>query len=184
MSNWVNKPPVLHSGEPAVRMRAFSSMLVVVATLWPSDALCDGNLAIAVDALGGVEGGGSGYAEGVRRSRTTFRAGVDGWLDSLPNDALSLAMLVEVEPDASLGGELRYQRRFLDFMVAHLGVSAFGVPETLVGLSWGLCFRPELGDAAELNVGPMGQLFVAGSDLPEDALIWQALLTAGIRFEL
>jgi hypothetical protein len=89
---------------------------------------------------------------------------------------------VEVEPDASVGGELRYGYRVIEPLVLHGEAVAAFYPETLFGAGLGLAYRPRLSELVELGIGPTGSVFFAGSDLPDGVpVIWQALVAASIH---
>lgn len=152
----------------------------------PSEAAADTDpgAALTLDVRAGLEGGGVGYAEGVRRSRTVVRLGGDLWLFDPADDMIGVALLAELEPHLGFGGELRYQRRLWDVAVVSVGPTAVFAPKTLVGATLAFSYRPALSEAVELDVGPVGNVFFAGSDRPERVVPWQVLLNAGIRFRL
>jgi hypothetical protein len=140
--------------------------------------------AASVDLMAGVEGG-QGAPRGVRRTRTTLRAGVEGWLERHRASMLALSAVVEIEPDAALGADLRYRHRVLDELVLDLGPMAIFVPETLVGGFAGIAFRPRLSQRIELEAGARGGAFFAGSDLPDGKrVIGQGMLVLGLRVGL
>lgn len=141
-------------------------------------------VAAAADVIAGLEGGGSGYAAGVRRSRTALRLGADLWLDAWPNNSLSIAAIVEVEPVPTFGADVRYQRRVADDFVFHVGALAILAPEQLIGATFGAAYRIDPNETFEVNVGPVCNLYFVGSDLPsQQTVIWQVMLGAGIRVQ-
>ena len=137
----------------------------------------------AADVIAGVEGGGSGYAAGVRRTRTTIRFGADLWVDEWPNNSLSVAGLVEIEPVASFGADVRYQRRVANDFVFHVGATAVIAPKHMIGATFGAAYRIDVSNMLEINVGPIGNVYFIGKDLPEGQVIWQATIGAGVRID-
>ncbi len=166
-----------------MRPHALASSFAVLSCLGGLSSAAHAQLgaAIAADVIAGLEGGGSGYAAGVRRTRTTLRLGADLWLDEWPNNSLGLGALVELEPVASFGADLRYQRRVADDFVFHAGVLGVLAPEQMVGVTFGVAYRLDLNDIVEINAGPMGHVYFIGSDLPADQILWQATLALGGR---
>ncbi|HHH30403.1 MAG TPA: hypothetical protein ENK57_18965 [Polyangiaceae bacterium] len=163
-----------------------STLALAMALAMPAEvaAETDPGAAIAMDVRAGLEGGGLGYAEGVRRSRTIVRFGGDAWLFDPADDMIGLAFLAELEPHLGFGGELRYQRRLWEVTVVSVGPTAIFAPKTLVGGTLGFSYRPTTSETVELDVGPTGNVFFAGSDRPEGVVPWQILVNAGIRFRL
>jgi hypothetical protein len=134
----------------------------------------------AADVMSGVEGGGTGYASGVRRARTTLRLGVDAWIDESPNDLLALAAIVELEPRASIGADLRYTRLVSDWAF-HAGAIAIIAPRHMIGATLGVGYRIPVGEMLTLSVGPTANVYFLGADLPERQVVWQGMLQGGIR---
>jgi len=158
---------------------------VVVALVTPvSAAETDPGVALAFDARAGLEGGGIGYASGVRRSRTLIRLGADAWLFEGAEDMIGVAFLAELEPHLGFGGELRYQRRLWDITVLSVGPTAIFAPRTLVGGTLGFSVRAEVSETIELDAGPITNVYFAGADLPDGVVLWQVLVSGGIRFDL
>lgn len=140
-------------------------------------------IAAAADVIAGLEGGGSGYAAGVRRSRTTLRLGADLWIDEWPNNSLGVAAIVEVEPVAAFGADVRYQRRVADDFVFHVGALAILAPEHMFGATFGAAYRIDPNEVFEVNVGPVCNIYFVGADLPSSQVLWQAMLGAGARVQ-
>jgi hypothetical protein len=165
-------------------MRSAAGFIVAGAT-WlvaPGAAHAQVGVGGGVDVIAGLEGGGSGYAAGVRRTRTTLRVGLDLWPEASPENVLSLGALVEIEPAASIGADLRYERHFGGFFLLHLGGTAVFAPEYLIGASAGIGFRIELSKQVDIHIGPTANVYFVGSDLPDDQpLLWQATLGLGLR---
>jgi hypothetical protein len=161
-------------------MRFWVITALMLATTAPARAADDEpKLGIAAEANGGIEGAVDGPDAGVRRTRTTLLAGPEG---SAWSQLLALLLRVEVEPDASIGAEIRYGYRVIEPLVIQVNAAGVFYPETLVGAGLGLAYRPRLSDLVELGIGPSGQVFFAGSDLPEEVpVIWQAVVAASIH---
>lgn len=176
--------PMGRASFAAASLTTVLTLAFVLATPSALAAETDPGVALALDVRAGLEGGGVGYAEGVRRSRTVVRFGGDAWLFDPADDMIGVAFLAELEPHLGFGGELRYQRRLWDVAVISVGPTAVFAPKTLVGGTLAFSYRPVLSEAVELDVGPVGNVFFAGSDRPEGVVPWQVLLNAGIRFRL
>jgi hypothetical protein len=130
----------------------------------------------------GVAAGGPG-ARMVRRARTTLRLSVDVRNDELPNDAISGALVAELEPRAALGGDLHYMRLLSPKIAVAAGGIAFVAPKTLLGASAFASYRLPLG-GLRLTTGPGFQIFFAGQDLPTPVPIWQATWRLGFHVDL
>lgn len=164
----------------------FTIITLTAATLMASTSLADAQelqIAGAADVIAGIEGGGSGYASGIRRTRTTLRFGADLWVDEWPNNSLGVAGLVEIEPAASFGAEIRYQRRVAGDFVFHIGATAVIAPKHMIGATFGAAYRLDVTEILELNIGPMGTVYFMGADLPDDQVLWQTTIGAGVRVE-
>lgn len=169
---------------PQTRIKAWfcaGALTVSVMTQTPSAQGQEATVAGVADIMSGIEGGGSGYAKGVRRARTSLRFGAEGWIDESPNNLLGLAALIEIEPRASIGADLRYIRLVGDSFAFHAGAIGIIAPKHMIGATFGAAYRLTLGEHAVLNFGPTGQFYFLGADLPEDAVIWQAMFQAGAR---
>jgi hypothetical protein len=159
-------------------------MLIALSSLAPSSRADGVAGAASVDLMAGLEGG-QGQPHGVRRTRTTLRAGVEGWLERYRRSMLALGAVVEIEPDAALGADLRYRYRPLDELILDVGPMAIFLPETLVGVFAGVGFRPRLSQRIELEAGLRGGALFAGSDLPDGKrVIGQGMLVLGLRVNL
>jgi hypothetical protein len=134
-----------------------------------------------LDVLAGVEGGGRGYAAGARRTRTTLRMGLVGWLDEAPAHMLALAAVVEVEPIPAIGADFRYQHRFVEDLVVHLGVTSILAPGQLVGASTGFTYQVAIGEHFSIAFGPTANVYFAGDDLADEVILWQAVIGGGAR---
>lgn len=138
-------------------------------------------LAGIADVMMGIEGGGQGYASGIRRTRTTLRFGLEGYMDEQPLHMPALAVRIELEPAASFGADLRYQLRALDDFTFHAGLSTVLLPKHLIGGTFGAAYRPMLTESLGLYAGPTFEVWFLGADLPADTVLWQAQLEGGLR---
>ncbi|MCA9625905.1 MAG: hypothetical protein KC731_43080 [Myxococcales bacterium] len=133
------------------------------------------------DVMTGIEGGGTGYAAGVRRARTTLRLGVFGFIDESPENILEASAIAEIEPTASVGADLRYIRLVADVFAFHAGAVGIIAPRHMVGVTLGAAYRIPLGEVLALSVGPTFNLYFLGSDLPNSNVLWQGMLQGGVR---
>jgi hypothetical protein len=131
-----------------------------------------------------VATGGENGGYGVRRTRTRLRLALELRIDEVPDEGFSVAGLVDLEPRAGFGGELRWTHSLgKTFSIAAGGITYF-VPGTLVGPCAGVEGRVPFGSKTFLVAGPEATVFVAGSDLPQNGVVWQALLQVGVRADL
>lgn len=136
--------------------------------------------AASAQLASGAEGGG----KLVQRARTRLRLGLELRVDEDPENALSFAALVDIEPRTALGGELRYVRAVSPRFAVSGGGIAYFVPGTLLGPCAGAELRIPVAKKMFLSVGPDVAVFAFGSDLPDRIIVWQALLQAGLRVDL
>jgi hypothetical protein len=132
----------------------------------------------------GLESGGRGAATGLRLARTTLRLGLDARVDESPKDVYGADFLAEIEPHAAFGADAWYGRRVGSQFLLHAGVTAFALPSSLVGTTFGASWRPTLVEELGLVVGPRFQSYYFGSDLPDGGLVWQVVLEAGFHVDL
>lgn len=165
---------------PKARLVA-GALTLVVSTSTAAVSGQELELAAAADVLAGIEGGGSGYASGVRQARTTLRLGGEGWLDESPANILSVAALVEIERRASVGADLRYTRLVADILAFHAGAVGIIAPRHMVGATFGVALRIPIGDIVALSAGPTANVYFLGSDLPGSNVLWQGLVQGGVR---
>ncbi len=140
-------------------------------------------IAAAADVMSGVEGGGVGHAAGVRRMRTTLRLGAEGYVDEFPHDVLGLAAIIELEPTASIGADLRYIRLLGESFAFHVGAIGIIAPTHMIGASFGVAYRLAIGESFKLNLGPTGNVYFLGADLPDDRVLWQGMVQVGALVE-
>jgi hypothetical protein len=160
----------------------FLSTALVLGAVAPARAEGDPyepGVGIAIEAVACIEGAAGGPEDGIRRTRTVLLAGPEA---NLWGHLLSLYARVEVEPDASIGGDFRYGYRVLDPLVIHGSAAAVFYPGTLFGAGLGIAYRPRLSDLVEMGVGPYSTIFFAGSDLPDEIpAIWQLVVAVSIH---
>jgi hypothetical protein len=131
----------------------------------------------------GMMGGGPNAAI-AERARTRLRIAVDFRVDEFPKDILAVGMVAELEPHTSFGVDLRYLRRLSRKLEVNVGGIAFIYPESLIGPSAGLNYHLVLSPAFDITLGPEINVFVIGTDLPSESVVWQALFQAGIHVDL
>jgi hypothetical protein len=162
---------------------SLAALVAVGVTLAPSRrALAqDYEWAAVVQLEGGVEGGGNGFAAGVRQARTTLRLGAELGIPDPPRTFWSAAVVVEIEPHSSVGADLRYARPVGKHVTMFGGAQAVIAPTTLYGIVFGAEGRVPMGGALSLTLGPTFKAFFSGDDLPSGTVIWQGLFHVGIH---
>lgn len=138
----------------------------------------------AAEVMTGVEGGVGSFKIVPQRARTTLRLGGDLSIDEFPKDIVSAAVLLEIEPKASAGLDVRYARLFGNRLTAGVGAIGILLPKSLIGGSFDVQARFRLASRLQLTVGPMINIFVVGSDLPDNSVVWQGMLRVGIHANL
>jgi hypothetical protein len=136
----------------------------------------------SAEVVSGAEGGG-GYGAPLRRTRTTLRLGGDVRIDETPENVISAAGLVEIEPRTAFGVDARYVRIMKRFALGAGGIG-FLAPSTLFGATADVIYRHPLSASTAFTVGPSVNVFFLGGDLPEEAVFWQVVLRAGFRADL
>jgi hypothetical protein len=136
------------------------------------------------EVLTGIEGGAGGFKVPPQRARTTLRLGGSVFVDEFPKNILSAAVLLEIEPKASVGVDARYSRLLGRHFTAGVGAVGYVLPETLIGPSFDVQARLPMSKHVAFTVGPMINAFVIGSDLPDGTVVWQAMLRLGIHANL
>lgn len=127
---------------------------------------------------------GVDIAGGLRQTRTRLRLGVDLSIDESPKDAVSAALIAEVEPRGSVGADLRYVRFFGERVMLNAGVIGILAPSSLYGATVGMKYRFPLAKSLWLLAGPEANFYFLGTDLPDGTVITQLLLQAGLRVDL
>ena len=131
----------------------------------------------------GLAGGGSG-ATMIERARTRLRIGAEFWVDEFPKDIYGLGLILDIEPRASFGLDVRYMRRLGPKFEVSVGAIGYLMPATLIGPYASLSYRIPLSPVAAVTVGPELNIYVLGSDLPDGTVVWQGLLQVGIHADL
>lgn len=134
----------------------------------------------AVQIASGIESAG----KRVDRARTRLRVSGELRVDEAPNDGVSFGAIVDLEPHAALGADLRYEHLIGTTFVVNAGAIGYLTPGTLVGGCAGGDARVRMSKGAWLTLGPEVTVFALGSDLPDGVVMWQALLQGGIRVDL
>lgn len=156
--------------------RALVGLMMMMAM--PSTASAQQYLMAGV---GDVATGGEGAGHGMRRARTRLRVGLELRIDEQPNDGIIASGLVDLEPRAAFGGELRYVRILSETFSISGGGLAYLAPGTLFGGCAGLEARIPMAKKLWFTGGPEATVFALGSDLPNNSVVWQALVQVGLR---
>jgi hypothetical protein len=130
----------------------------------------------------GIAGGG-GATSVLERARTRLRLAIDLRVDEFPKDIFVIGMVAELEPHTSFGLDLRYMRSVSKKIDLNIGAIGFIYPESLIGPVAGLDYHLLLGKI-DLVAGPEFNVFIIGTDLPSNSVVWQALLQVGIHVGL
>ena len=135
------------------------------------------------EAATGKEGGGGREASLVR-APTRLRVGGDVHVDEDPENILGVAALVDLEPRARFGADIRYIRLVGDRFALSAGAIGYLTPGTMIGPAATLEYRHPVAKSLFLTAGPEVNVFVVGIDVPDKTVIWQALLHLGLRVDL
>lgn len=130
-------------------------------------------------AHSGVESSGKTF----QRARTRLRIGAELRVDESPNDGLAFAALVDLEPRAAFGGDLRYVRTVSERFALNAGAIGYAAPGTLLGAVAGAEIRFKVGKSAAVVLAPEVTVFFLGTDLPNNNIFWQGLMGGGIRVQ-
>lgn len=128
-----------------------------------------------------VASGVAGGVGGLQRAQTRLRLALELRLDEQPNDALVGAALLDVEPTAQFGGELRYLHLLSRFVAISGGGMMYLTPGTLIGPCAGIEVRTRLTEKTFFTAGPEATAFVFGTALEDKPVVWQTLLQLGVR---
>jgi hypothetical protein len=130
----------------------------------------------------GIEGGGS---RGIlRMPRTRLRLGVDARINEAPADILEVGLLAEILPRSGFGADVRYAHMAGQRFVLDLGLTSILAPSSLYGVCAGLTYRLPISKTVQITIGPEGDFYFLGADLPDGTVIWQLRLQGGLRVDL
>ncbi len=130
----------------------------------------------------GIEGGGP---QGIlRMTRTRLRLGVDARINEAPDDILEVGLLAEILPKSGFGADVRYARMAGQRFVLDVGLTSILAPGSLYGACAGLTYRLPISKTVQITLGPEGDFYFLGSDLPDGVVIWQLRLQGGLRVDL
>lgn len=161
----------------------FSAVFAIVAT-FASVASAQRYVPAALfEAATGMEGGG-GKNVSLERAGTRLRVGGDVHIDEDPENGIGFAGLVDLEPRARFGADVRYVRVVQERFALSGGAVGYITPGTAVGPAATLEYRHPIAKSLWLSAGPEVNAFVVGIDVPDKTVIWQALLHLGLRVDL
>lgn len=164
-------------------VEALSLAALVLGVFAPKTACAQQLVYSATAEMGsGIEGSGRGVP--FRRSRTMLRLGGDAFIDEFPKDNFTIGLLLEVEPRTGAGFDARYVRQLTERVFGGIGGAAMLFPQSLYGVSGEVSYRYPIAKNFTLTVSPVVNVFVLGSDLPNDSVLWQSLIRIGIRAPL
>jgi hypothetical protein len=130
----------------------------------------------------GIESGGADG--GLFRTRTRLRIGGDLRIDESPDDIFEFAGVAEIEPRSGFGADLRYARAASEHFVLDVGLIGIFAPESLYGACAGLTYRLPISKKTQITLGPEGDFFFLGTDLPDGTVLWQIRFSGGLRVDL
>ena len=160
------------------RLAALAAAALLAAAPRPAEAqelLVAGTAA----AHSGIESSG----KVLQRARTRLRVGAELRVDESPNDGIAFAALVDLEPRAAFGADLRYVRVVSERLALNAGAIGYAAPGTLLGAVAGVEVRFKVGKSAAIVVAPEVTVFFLGTDLPDNNIFWQGLFGGGIRVQ-
>ena len=166
------------------RQGAAAIAVVAWACAWPETEASAQQYLIGASAglSSGVEGGGR--QGGLSRTRTRLRLGADLRIDESPDDILEFGLLAEVDPKSGFGADVRYARAAGARFVVDAGILGILAPSSLYGVCAGLTYRVPISRRTQVTLGPEGDFFFLGTDLPDGVVVWQLRLQAGVRVDL
>ena len=163
---------------------AAAVVALTVTTLASANASAQRYVAAGmVEGATGMEGGGGKEASLVR-APTRLRLGADLHVDEDPDNILGFGAVVDLEPRARFGADIRYIRVVAERFALSAGAIGYITPGTAIGPAATLEYRHPVAKALFLTAGPEVNVFVVGIDIPDKTVIWQALLHLGLRVDL
>jgi hypothetical protein len=160
-----------------------ATLLTAMALALPARAegwMYEGNVGLGTGLEGGDAGTGSMHWQ---RARFRLVAGLDLRSEESDNEGFGVRAVAELEKRGSFGGELRYARFVSRGFGAYAGICGTAFPETLLGLNGGATVVIPLGRPA-LFIEPSFAALPFGSDVPDDSIVFWALLTVGVNVRL
>lgn len=173
------KPASLHPW-----VRAGVSLASATTVMWASPRASAQEYMYGADAgvSSGIEGGGS---KGIlRMPRTRLRIGVDARINEAPADILEVGLLAEILLRSGFGADVRYAHMAGQRFVLDLGLTSILAPSSLYGACAGLTYRLPVSKTVQITIGPEGDFYFLGADLPDGTVIWQLRLQGGLRVDL
>lgn len=164
------------------RVASVAAALVVLATTATASAqqfVLAGNFSAST----GLQGGG-GREASVLRAPTRLRLGGELRVDEDLANGVAVGVLLDMEPRARVGVDIRYVRLFLQRFAVTVGGIGYLTPGTAIGPTASFEYRHPLGKSISLTAGPEVNVFVVGIDVPDKTVIWQTLLQVGLRVDL
>ena len=182
----IHTATTLTTGATRRRLATTLSTLAIAATLgFAREAEAqDYAFAAVVGVAEGIEGGGRGYAAGVRRAPFLLRIGGEAQLPEMPKSIFQLGLRFTFEPSASFGADFSYAHLFGKHLSLHAGGVAVIAPSTLFGATAGAEALFPLRHRIQLFAGPSVTAFFFGNDLPDGNVVFQGLLNVGIHVDL
>lgn len=136
-----------------------------------------------LEGASGMAGGG-GREASYERAPTRLRIGADVHVDEDPDNGIGIAGLVDLEPRARFGADIRYIRVVEQRFALSVGAIGYITPGTMIGPAATLEYRHPVSKSLWLTAGPEVNVFVVGIDIPDKTVLWQALLHVGLRVDL
>lgn len=161
---------------------ALSTFIALAALTAPASAQRYIPAGIFEDSTG-MQGGG-GRAVSLERAPTRLRIGGELRVDEDPENGVAVAGLIDLEPRARFGADLRYIRLVNEHFALSGGAIGYLTPGTMIGPVAALEYRHPFAKSLWLSAGPEVNVFVVGVDVPDKTVIWQALLHVGLRVDL
>jgi hypothetical protein len=156
------------AGTTAIAAPASAQQYIPTATFQPSS---------------GMQGGG-GKDLTLERAPTRFRIGADLHVDEDPRNGLGFAGLIDLEPRARFGADIRYIHLVGESFALSGGAVGYITPGSAIGPVAAMEYRQKMNKEMWITAGPEIDVFVVGIDIPDKTVIWQALLHVGLRVDL
>jgi hypothetical protein len=166
--------------------RRVTATIAVAVAAWAAssgDAFAQQYLiGAAASVSSGLEGGGA--QDTFRLTRTRLRLGGDLRIDESPDDIIEFGALAELQPRSGFGADVRYARAAGPRFVVDVGLMAILAPSQLYGACASLNYRLPISKVTAITLGPEGDFYFLGTDLPDGTVVWQLRLQGGIRVDL